>query len=360
MKVANFSRKCCLPSTSVWEARTSVSVVKMLTKRGKLADDFLLKMLKLGASVELYEIVKHQIIAGGKRVRPAMTILCCEAVGGNVEVAIPAAAGIELIHNYTLIFDDVIDRSDLRRGYPTVRAIYGDVMAFLAGMHCREAIFEAVRRSVRSRRIERLFSWTIRRIIEGERLDVLFEQAGRDSAYINKMMFRRISEGDYQRMIEAKTAVLFEAACKAGGIVGGGKPAQIDALSKFGLNCGVAFQILDDILDITGEKHEFGKEIGKDIKEHKLGNIAILYSLEELSEIDRNELLSILRSSHLSDSRVNRAIKMILSTNSVQRAHEKSKEFVTRAKSCLGSVQLLPEAKNMLLSLADFIVERNF
>ena len=108
-------------------------------------DDFLLKMLRLGASVELYKIIKHQIVAGGKRVRPAMTILCCEAVGGDGETAIPAATGIELIHNYTLIFDDIIDRSVLRRGQPTVRAVYGDVMAFLAGMHYREAISEASR-----------------------------------------------------------------------------------------------------------------------------------------------------------------------------------------------------------------------
>lgn len=332
----------------------------MLTKRGKLVDDFLLKMLRLGASVELYKIIKHQIAAGGKRVRPAMTILCCEAVGGNVEVAVPAAAGIELIHNYTLIFDDIIDRSDLRRGHPTVRAVFGDVMAFLAGMHYREAIFEAAGRSVKSKRIEKLLSWTVRRIIEGERLDVLFEQAGRDSAYINKMMFQHISESDYQRMIEAKTAVLFEAACKAGGIVGDGKPAQVDALSKYGWNCGVAFQILDDILDITGEKDEFGKEIGKDIKEHKLGNIVVLYSLEELSEVDRNELSSMLRSPHLGVSEVDRAIEMVLSTNSVQRAHEKSKEFMAGARSCLDSVELLSEAKNVLLSLADFIVERKF
>jgi len=337
-----------------------MSIVDTLMEKGKLVDDFILKTLKLEASDELYEILKYQITVGGKRIRPAMTFLCCEAVGGDVEVAIPAAAAIEMIHNYTLIFDDVIDRSDLRRGHPTVRASYGDEMAFLAGMHYREAIFEAARKSVKPRRIERLLSWTIRRIIEGERLDVLFEQAGRNSSYINKMMFKNISESDYQRMIKSKTAVLLEAACKTGGIVGGGNSPQINALSKYGWNCGVAFQIMDDILDITGGKNEFGKEIGKDIKEHKLGNIVILYSLEELSEIDRNELLSMLKSSNLSDSKVSTAIRMILSTNSVQQAHEKSKKFVTRAKSCLDSVRLLPEAKNVLLNLADFIAERKF
>lgn len=340
------------------EARALVSVVETLTKRGNVVDDFLLRMLGLGASADLYEVIKYQIAAGGKRIRPAMTILCCEAVGGDVEAAIPAAAGIELIHNYTLIFDDIIDRSEFRRGHPTVRTVFGDVMAFLAGMHYREAIFEAAGQSVKSRRIERLLSETIRMIIEGERLDVLFEQAGRDSAYINKMRFQHISESDYQRMIEAKTAVLFEAACKAGGLVGGGKPLQVEALSKYGWNCGSAFQILDDILDITGERDEFGKRIGKDIVEHKLGNIVILYSLEELSEKERNKLLSILRSSQVSVSSVDRATKMMLSTNSVQRAHEKSEKLVAEAKFCLDSVELSSEAKDVLLSLADFIVKR--
>ncbi|MFQ6063891.1 MAG: polyprenyl synthetase family protein [Candidatus Bathyarchaeia archaeon] len=336
-----------------------MSAIEMLTERGKLVDDFLLKMLRLGASDELYKIAEHQVVSGGKRARPAMTILCCEAVGGDIKVAIPAAAGIELIHNYTLIFDDVIDHSDLRRGYPTVRALYGDVMSFLVGMHYREAIFEAVRRSVRSRRIEMLLSWTIRRIIEGERLDVLFEQAGRDSEYISRMMYRDISEDDYLRMIEAKTAVLFEAACEAGGIVGGGKPTQIDALSRYGLSCGVAFQIQDDILDVVGETERLGKEAGKDIREHKLGNITVLYSLEELSKNSRDKLLMMLSSPELSDSQVSEAVEIVLSTNALKRAEETSREYIAKAKSGL---KVLPEseAKSMLMSVADFVVERSF
>jgi len=336
-----------------------MSVVEILTERGKLADEFILKMLHFGISEDLYKIVKHQIAGGGKRVRPAMTILSCEAVGGSVEVAIPAAAGIELIHNYTLIFDDIIDRADLRRGYSTVRAEYGDVMALLAGMHYREAIFEASRKSVKSRRIESLFSWTVRKIIEGERLDVLFEQAGRDSSYIKKMMFKHVTRNDYQRMIGAKTAVLFSAACKAGGIVGGGKAAEINALSDYGWNCGVAFQIQDDILDVVGETKRLGKLVGKDIKEHKLGNIVILYGLEELSESCRAELLQILGSPTVNDSDVDEALKIVLSTKTIERAHAKSNMFVEMAKS---SLKVLPssKAKDVLFCLADFIVQRSF
>jgi len=331
----------------------------MLTERGKLIDDFLLKMLRLGASDELYEVVKHQVVAGGKRIRPAMTILCCEAVGGDAKVAIPAAAAIELVHNYTLIFDDIIDRSDLRRGLPTVRAKYSDVMAILAGMHYREAIFEAAKRSPKSRRIEDVFSVALRRIIEGERLDVLFEQAGRESEYVKKMMRLSVSEKDYFDMVGAKTAVLFEAACKAGGVVGNGTLSQVDALSKFGWNCGIAFQIRDDILDVVGDTGELGKEAGKDIREHKLGNLVLLNSFMELLDKDREKLTAILKSPCVSDSNVKEAIEIIQSTSAVKRVYEKSKSLIETAKSSIDQIQP-SEAKRMLISLADFIIERKF
>jgi len=334
-----------------------MSVVDVLSRKGKLVDDFLLRMLKVGASDELCEIVRYQVAAGGKRLRPALTILSCEAVGGNTQMAIPAAAAIELVHNYTLIFDDIIDRSDLRRGLPTVRARYGDVMAILTGMHYREAIFEATKRCSKSLEIEETLSLTLRRIIEGERLDVLFEQAGRESEYIKKMMYKAITEKDYIKMIAAKTASLFEAACKVGSIVGNGNSNFVDCLSEYGWNCGMAFQIRDDMLDIIGETEELGKEAGKDIKEHKLGNLAILYSLEELPQTLQNKLLNMLMSESISDQDVETAVKMILSTKAVERAFKKSVDFVSKAKLSIAS---LPpsDAKKALLSLADFIIER--
>ncbi|MGD0494756.1 MAG: polyprenyl synthetase family protein [Candidatus Bathyarchaeia archaeon] len=325
----------------------------------RLVEDFLLKALKSGASDELYEIVKHQVAAGGKRIRPAMTILCCMAVGGKSEAAIPAAAAIELVHNYTLIFDDIIDRSELRRGLPTVRAKYDNVMAILAGMHYREAIFEAAKQSPRPTEIEEILSSALRNIIEGERLDILFEQAGREAEYIQKMMYKSISEKDYFEMIGKKTAALFEAACKVGGVVGNGPPDQVDALSRFGWNCGLAFQVTDDLLDITAKKEELGKEIGKDIKEHKLGNLVILHSLKELSEVERNRLFEILRSRVIGEAEVNEAIRTISSTSAVKQVCKVSKDFASRART---SLNILPisEAKNTLLELAVFIDRRSF
>jgi geranylgeranyl diphosphate synthase type I len=330
----------------------------MLTERGKLVDDFLLRMLKLDTSDELCEIVQHQVKASGKRIRPALTFLSCEAVGGEAEAAIPVATAIELAHNYTLIFDDIIDHSDLRRGLPTVRAKYDDVMAILTGMHYREAIFEATKRSPKRIKVEEIISKALRSIIEGERLDVLFEQAGRDSEYIGKMMYKSVGEQDYFRMIGNKTAMLLEAACKVGALVGNGLPKQVDALSEFGWNCGLAFQIVDDILDMSGKKEEFGKDIGKDIKEHKLGNLVLLYSLEELPEVDRKRLLQILRSPIVGEVELDEATRLILSTNATKRAHEAALDYVTHAETALDAFPPTEE-KDALLSLADFIAKRN-
>lgn len=332
---------------------------KEIASKGRLVDGLMLELLKTCTSDELYEILVHQAVSGGKRVRPALTILSCEAAGGNSELAIPAAAGVELIHNYTLIFDDIIDRSELRRGLPTVRAKYGDVMALLTGMHYREAVFEAAIRSPKSREIEKIFSVTLRRIIEGERLDVLFEQAGRESEYIKKIRRTSISEKDYLEMVEAKTAILFEASCKAGAIVGNGTCTQVDALSKFGWNCGMAFQIKDDILDIVGGSDDVGKEIGKDIKEHKLGNLALLCALAEISGNDREKLTSTLKSPFIRDSDVKKAIKTILFTGAIECAYKKSKSFVATAKSNLDRIPP-SKAKHTLMSIADFIIERKF
>jgi len=336
-----------------------MSIVEAVTQKGSLVGSFLLEMLKLDVSEELYKIVKHQVVAGGKRLRPAMTILCCEAVGGSVKDAIPAAAAVELVHNYTLIFDDIIDRSDLRRNLPTVRAEYGDVMALLAGMHYREAIFEAAKRSSKSKEIDEILSATLKKIIEGERLDVLFEQGGRESEYLRRMLYTSVSEKEYFGMVEAKTAVLFEAACKVGGLVGSGTRSHVDALSRFGWNCGMAFQIVDDILDVVGETSRLGKEAGKDIKEHKLGNVVVLYSLEELSESQKNNLRQTLKLQNISDSKVKAMLEIVLSTKAVEKARVRSKDYVDRAKSSLG---ILPasKARNMLLDLADFLIQRSF
>ncbi|MCD6368970.1 MAG: polyprenyl synthetase family protein [Thermoproteales archaeon] len=330
-----------------------------LSEVGRLVDPFMEKALANMVSSDFLEIVLHQVKTGGKRVRPALVILSCEACGGSREDALPVAAAIELIHEYSLIFDDIIDRGEIRRGKPTVRKLYGDIMALLAALHYRESISELVNQSKKPLELHALVAETIKRIIEGERLDILFEQAGRREEYIVKHRYREIDFSDYLRMIEYKTAALIEAACLAGAIIADAPPVQRDALAKYGRKIGIAFQLIDDLLDIFGEEKTFGKKVGKDILEHKLGNAIILKALQNLPKEKREDLLEILRSEKISEEGVRKAIKIISMTNAREEVYNMALTLVEDAKKSLLGLPV-SQARSKLEKLADFIVKRKF
>ena len=337
-----------------------MDVLAKLSEVGRKVDPVMERYLRRNLSDEFTDVVLHQVRTGGKRVRPALTITCCRAVGGDEDDALPAAAAIELIHNYSLIFDDIIDHGEFRRGRPTVRKAYGDVMAMLAGLHYREAIAEAINDCRNPLKLHELVARTIKDIIEGERLDVLFEQAGRTSEpYVVRHRRLKVSMDDYLRMIRLKTASLISAACVAGGLVADASPEQLRALEEYGTSIGIAFQIADDILDIFGEEREIGKKRGKDIIEHKLGNVVILLALEELAEELREELLSILRSESVSEGDVERAIELVASTKAKERAYLLGKSYIRRA---IEALRALPESddRRLLEELAEFVIRRRF
>jgi len=337
-----------------------LSIMAKLLEIGSRVEPYIEKYLRSYLDEEFSEVVLHQVKSGGKRVRPALTILCCEAVGGDPEDAMPAAAAMELIHNYSLIFDDIIDHGDFRRGLPTTRKLYGDVMAMLAGLHYREAICEAICDCKNSERLHRLVAKTVKLLVEGERLDVLFEQAGREEeSYILRHRRKVVSKEEYIRMIRHKTGALIQASCLAGGIVAGAPENYLSALGEYGISIGIAFQIADDILDIFAEEKKLGKKVGKDIIEHKLGNIVILYALEELDEAERRRLLDIIRSPEVSEDMVKEAVKLINSTNARERAYGEGWAYVKKA---LKALELLPksEAREILKGLAEFIISRSY
>ncbi|HID16787.1 TPA: polyprenyl synthetase family protein, partial [Candidatus Bathyarchaeota archaeon] len=247
-----------------------------LISLGRLVDPIILSYLKEGAEAKFLPILKHQILTGGKRIRAALTILSCEAVGGERERALKPAAVIELIHNYSLIMDDIIDHGEVRRGRLTVRAKYSDAMAILAGMFYREVLDELVDDCPNPERMRGLMVNAIKETIEGERLDILFEQAGREEPYVRKFRYKRVPMRLYFKMIGKKTAALIKAACLAGGLSAEASSEDLETLGEFGWKIGLAFQVIDDFLDIYGEKT--GKQKGKDIIEHKLGNAVILFA----------------------------------------------------------------------------------
>jgi len=308
---------------------------------------------------DFQEVILYQVASGGKRLRPVLTLLFCELANGNTENALSSAAGIELIHNYSLLMDDIIDRSPYRRNRPTTFVKFGLPIALLVGMHYREAIFLSALKSPAPETINKIFSGIIRQLVEGERKDVLFEQAGRDEEYILEKRYKTITLDDYFEMVGDKTAVLIKAACEVGVICANGSKEMIEAASSYGWNAGLAFQAKDDVLDLFADAEKLGKPVGHDIKEHKMGNIAVLYALEELESKQREYVLNVLRKEKVTDEEVTEVIDLIKSTKAPQKAEEKAKELKEEARK-----QLLnfpdSSAKKMLENIATYFVERTY
>ncbi len=332
-----------------------MGVLEFISSVGGNVDRIMVEYLSKGTHPEFLPVLRHQVMAGGKRIRPAVTCLSCQAVGGELEEALRPAAVIELIHNYSLIMDDLIDRGDVRRGKPTVRSKFGEATALLAGMFYREVLDELVRDCHNSASMRELFVRTIKETIEGERLDMLMEQAGRADDYLIKHRLTEPKLELYSSLIEKKTATLFRAASEAGGIAADCSHALMNCLTDYGWKIGLAFQVMDDYLDIFGERT--GKQKCKDIFEHKLGNAAIILALQEMNGAKSRKLLGILRRRSLDRAAVKRAFAMIEETSSRSKTREWALKLIEESKNAIGP---LPEteAKDHLLGLADFVVER--
>lgn len=333
-----------------------MDVLDRLSQRyGRYIEEALVEYLSRGVAPDFKDAVLYQIATGGKRLRPVLTLTVAEALG-DFKKAVPAAAIVELIHNYSLIYDDIIDRGEVRRNKPTTRAAFGDYAAILIGIWYREAIEEAVLETPKPLEFAREVAGVIRAIDEGERLDILFELAGRDDPYFVKARWPEVRLEDYIKMVSLKTGALIAAAAKWGAMSVVDDKALIESAWDFGMNAGIAFQIVDDVLDIFGDPKKFGKEIGKDVKEHKRGNIVILLGLAELDGAAKTELLSILSRASVSDEDAKRAVALLERTSAKERALRLADEYREKA---LRSLERLPHTKD-LEELAAFIVQRQF
>ncbi|MFX1342298.1 MAG: polyprenyl synthetase family protein [Promethearchaeota archaeon] len=334
-------------------------ILQVLGTIGSRVDEKMLELLAEGAAKDFHEVVFHQVQAGGKRIRPALSILFCEATGGSLEDALSSAAAVELIHNYSLILDDIIDDAYVRRNLPTTWKKFGHSFAILASTHYREAIEEGVLQSPNPLPIARIVADTIRELVEGERLDVLFEQLPGDQDYADKHRYHDVSLEDYESMIGYKTAALIRAACEVGVICAGGSDELQSAARGFGWKAGIAFQLADDILDLFAEEAKLGKKLGKDIYEHKLGNAIILHAIPLLSDTNRAFVLDVLRSPEPSESEVMKVIKLLKQTEASSIVQKQAKQLVDEAKRAL---EAFPNQKStqLLISLVDFIYQRSF
>ena len=335
-----------------------MNLESFLSKYSKQVEPFILRLLVDRVNKQHQELAKYQILTGGKRLRPALAAICCQMLGGKIKDVLYPASGLEILHNYTLIVDDIIDHSSLRRRKQTLWAKFGTSISQCVAVDYSAAVFQAANKSNDPVKASELFARTLKTIMDGEIMDILFEQAGREEeSYIVKNRYKSITEQDYFKMAGKKTASLFEACCEAGGIAAYAKKAQIAALRNYGFNLGLAFQITDDILDIFGKEKNFGKVIGGDIAERKLGNIVILYALKEFRPPDKKRFLEILRKKKISKNDIKKSVKIIERTQARHKAEILAKRFVQESKK---SLKNLPQNEwNKLLSeMSDFVVVR--
>lgn len=203
----------------------------------------------------LYEPIEYILALGGKRLRPALTLMACNLYTDNVKEAIYPALGFEVFHNFTLLHDDLMDKADMRRKKPTVHKVWNENTAILSGDAMLIAAYQLIGRTNPShlKKVLDLFTSTALEICGGQQYDMEFE--GRED----------VTEEEYLEMIRLKTAVLLAACLKAGALAGNASDEDAEKLYKFGIYIGLAFQLQDDLLDVYGNPATFGKNIGGDI-----------------------------------------------------------------------------------------------
>jgi len=305
---------------------------------------------RTGEPKEFYTSVWDLLDRGGKRIRPALTYLACECIGGKRSDAVAAAASVELLHNMTLVHDDIEDESELRRGKPCIHRIYGTPTAINAGDAMLIKVFEIANSSmIPHEQRHRLVSQIAKRAYE-----ITWGQAFEFSMWKRK----EFSENDVIRLLKYKTGALTRLSVEAGAISGSASEQQLESLGMFGETVGIAFQIVDDLLNIQGDVKQYGKEIGGDIREGKKTVLAA-HLLRVATASDKRAFTNLLGKKGISKSETRKAIAMYHKYGSIEYAKNQSEAFL---KKSINALEPLPasEAKTSLATIAEFLVSRSF
>lgn len=292
----------------------------------------------------LADILDAIVTAGGKRLRPTVLLLAARFYNYDVPHLVPVAAAIELLHTASLVHDDTIDDSLLRRGKPTLNSILNNGATVLTGdyLFARSASLSTRSENIRAVRI---FADSLVTIMDGELAQIA---SGRSP--------ERARENYYAR-IYAKTASLFEAACRIGAVVGGAPEQAIERLGRYGRQMGMAFQVIDDILDFNSNTADLGKPVGNDLR-HGTVTLPAMYFLDEVhDEADRQLVRSVIEGKLDDDAQVNRAIGLIKDSNALEMAYRQARLFANEAKETLTDFPN-NETRQTLEAIADFVVDR--
>ena len=300
------------------------------------------------APSEVYGLLSEFLLVEGKRLRPALCLASCAAVGGKKTDALHAATAIEMFHNFTLIHDDIEDCSMMRRGKPCMHIRHGLPLALNAGdglfmMVWREALLVDGKRSLAAQR--RLLA-AFTHVLEGQAIELGWYQKNKWD----------INEKEYYKMVAGKTGALIAASCEVGAFLGGADEKTCRALSRFGMEIGIGFQIIDDALNLVGDEKKYKKEIGGDIQEGKR-TLMTIWALKRLPKKQSKELDIILRKKNKSERDITRAIALIHQSGAIGSAIAYAEQLVESAMDELACLKE-SKAKEDLIGIAGYITKR--
>jgi geranylgeranyl pyrophosphate synthase len=291
---------------------------------------------------DLKSALKVLLSSGGKRIRPVIILLVGDMLHGKKKTLLNLATAIELLHTATLVHDDLIDGALLRRGIPTLNSKWSPAATVLTGdfLFSCSAVLAAKTNNLE---VIELFSRTLTVIVNGE---------------INQLFTSRCntSRDDYESRIYAKTASLFETSAKSAAILSDATPQQIEALRKFGYSLGMAFQIIDDVLDYIGDVNKVGKPLGGDLRQGLI-TLPVLYYIQ--NHLDNPSINRLLEGKCITeDEEITQLVRDIAVSDAIGKSFSDAHDLVVEAQSCL---DIFPDSseKQVLLALTEYIIERN-
>jgi geranylgeranyl diphosphate synthase, type II len=300
------------------------------------------------APKELYRPIGYTLGLEGKRVRPALLLLANDLFGGKTDKAINAALAIEVFHNFTLVHDDIMDNAPLRRGEPTVFKKWNKNIAILSGDVMLVEAYQLLSDcpSEYLSQVLSVFNQTAIQVCEGQQFDMNFETLS------------SVSIDDYLKMIELKTAVLLGCSLKIGALIGGGNKESTEHIYEFGKNLGIAFQLMDDVLDLYGDPKKVGKRVGGDVVANKKTYL-LLKAQELVSGKAKKDLEFCLNSTVLDDaSKIEKITTIFNNLNIKQLATDEMNLFYNTAISHLDSIEASKEKKQVFEHFAKSLMNR--
>lgn len=296
----------------------------------------------------LYDPIIYSMSGGGKRIRPALLLLSCDAFGGDVQGALPVAAAIEMFHNFTLLHDDIMDNASVRRGKASVFANWGENVAILSGDAMMIYAYKLLEQAPAEKlpRIMNIFTSMALQVCEGQQYDMDFEERS------------KVAVVEYMNMIELKTSVLLAGAALIGAVLGGASEADCRNIHRFAIELGLAFQLQDDMLDSYGTESLLGKKIGGDILEGKK-TCLMLHAMSRADEADREILRHTYCDDSLSEDEKIARVKAVYDKYDVPRTvNQQISLRFERALSTLDSMEIASDRKEHLRLFARNLVGR--